>query len=209
MERDLLPGSVVFPLFARGNCFKLKDVAEFHCSEKETTVSAGWERPRHPLPGEMRATGSGFPRLGSSQKSSGSGFSAAPALKPAGAGQATELAASSHEMAAGACSWLSRPGAPQRCLQAQRCPCPAPQSRLLWQGAHNAPAWSPARDTPTPLVRQGRGQEQPLTGLSDTCPSSHNVPAQDLVPCTQSRYRIRAVNDQHWCPETWCWTPLE
>lgn len=140
MEGDLLPGGVTFTPFARGNCSKLKEVAEFHWPERGTTVTAGWERPRHPLPGAVRATGSQFPRLGSSQKTSGQGSPAAPAQDEAWAEKATELAASNHEMAAGACSWLSQPGVPQGCLQAQGCPCPSPQSRLRWQGAHKASA---------------------------------------------------------------------
>lgn len=119
MERDLLQGSAVFTLFARGNCFKLKEAAEFHCPERRTTVTAGWERPRHPLPGAERAPGSHLPRLGSSQKPSSRGFPAEATVNPAGAGQATELVVSSHEMAAGACSWLSQPGVPQGCLRAQ------------------------------------------------------------------------------------------
>lgn len=126
MERDLLPGTVFFTLFARGNSFKLKEVAGSRSPARGNTVTAGWERPRHPLPGGVRATESKFPRPGSSQKSSGRGSPAAPALSLAGARQATELAVSSHEMAAGAHFWLSQPGVPQRCLQAGGCPCPAP-----------------------------------------------------------------------------------
>lgn len=56
---------------------------------------------------------------------------------------------------------------------------PQPQSRPRWSGAHRASAWSPAWDTAGPPVRQDRGQEEPLRGLS--------IPAQPVDTTSLSR----------------------